>query len=104
MSVIVIDKKEWYRLNQKLNSMERLMHSILKQQQEIIIPKEDGFISFEDASSKYKLSRQSLTKKAKKYKVTRLKVGKSNLLKESELIEAFKYKEPKPLFFQKQKN
>jgi hypothetical protein len=102
MSVVVIDSREWHKLNQKLNTLEQLMHLVLKQQQEVILPKEDGYISIEDAIKKYNTSRVTISKKAKKYNISRMPCAGKKLLKEDELIIALSKKEEKPTFFKKQ--
>lgn len=103
MEFVVLNKKEWLETKDQLQRIEGLLHSLIKTTKEVVMPKEEGFITIEAAMKKYNTTRTTLNKKAQKYNISRLPVGKQNLLKESELIEAFRQKEDAPAFVKDKK-
>ena len=70
---------------------------VLKKE-EISLGSATGFLSMEQIQKKYHLSKTSICKKCKKYKVERLISGKYKLINEFQFLEALKQKEETPVF------
>lgn len=76
---------------------------VLKKE-EISLNSQAGYLSMEQIQKKYHISKTSICKKCRKYKVQRLSSGKYKLINEFQFIESLKQKEDFPLFISQGKN
>ena len=102
MEVVTIDSRVWIELNQRLGSMEVLLLSfvteIRNKSNHQPYSNISNHIYLEDALIKHKISRVTINKKIKKYKIEKEKRGRRVVINEDQLIAALKKKEPKPKF------
>ena len=83
--------------------MRTTIKDVLKKE-EITIGSSSGFLSMDQIQKKYHVSKATICKKCKKYKVERLSSGKYKLINELQFLEALKQKEEAPTFFNVKKS
>lgn len=98
MKVMVIDSADFDKLLVEVASLKSLLLSIANTKTNPEPSCSNGFIYIEDALLKYKISRTTINKKMRKYKIPKTKRGKRVLVDEALLIASLEKKEPPPKF------
>lgn len=74
-----------------------VIKDVLKKE-EISLNSKTGYLSMKQIQEKYHVSKTTIIKKCKKYRVQRLSSGKYKLINEFEFLESLKQKEEAPSF------
>lgn len=98
MKVVQIEYDEFQKLVNEVASLKALLLSFAPNKVNPEPLYNTGFIYIEDALYKYKISRTTINKKMKKYKIPKKKRGKRVLVNEDALIASLEKKEPAPKF------